>query len=558
MKISLKTLLSLFFLISPAFAADSSDPSGGHEMKRIAYSSKLGVEVFAETTNGKWCANAVSLKVFAHDETAFDEALLTKLTEKVGRVLESECPEVVMAVLDGYNDNTLVYQGGASRAENWKPEKGVLKRQIRMLQAAAAKTNESARWVPPAGKQKLMAHIDKNSALEHRIYSKDKKCSIYYTTDLPEKTVSQWSIVVGDNSCSENLIYGKANVTLFNEKGKYAGNADGYFIEGRFTGNRNLNMVLLNRYGYNRNLQNLSYLIETDPELKIHYIGFLSSRRNPKTGRYSVWAGCSPFTIAAVTDNEELFLESGVTGNIVKTAQSFADIFCPGTKKMKFFATKVPQGIAGMDQPEAGELSEDPNLIYSAVMQRGKDHKWKAVSDTAQNLARLREMKRREEETREHQLMMADYNELTRSDYLGRLAYMHGVERIDNPLSMLVASKIVKNALPVNSLVRISSLGKESAWADWPVPIKLTETAGLLNRTGWHIVSGNLAVLPDAQKKAADLSDAHFAGTLELSAATACEEEGCREISDVAALVRRRHDKPSWTPYHAPFRMEGR
>ena len=59
------------------------------------------------------------------------------------------------------------------------------------------------------------------------------------------------------------------------------------------------------------------------------------------------------------------------------------------------------------------------------------------------------------------------------------------------------------------------------------------------------------------ERKAQNVPDADFAGTLELSAATACEEDGCREISDVVSLVRKRHDKPSWTPYHAPQRTDG-
>ena len=35
------------------------------------------------------------------------------------------------------------------------------------------------------------------------------------TTDKPANIIKKWSIIVGDNSCSENLVYGRANVTLF-------------------------------------------------------------------------------------------------------------------------------------------------------------------------------------------------------------------------------------------------------------------------------------------------------------------------------------------------------
>ena len=64
---------------------------------------------------------------------------------------------------------------------------------------------------------------------------------------------------------------------------------------------------------------------------------------NPKTKRYAPWQGCSPFTVAAVTENDMLFSEPAVIENILRAAQSYADIFCPSTAAMKFFAVTVPQ-----------------------------------------------------------------------------------------------------------------------------------------------------------------------------------------------------------------------
>jgi hypothetical protein len=560
----IRILFALFALFPAAASvrAETFDAGAGHEMKRIAYSSKAGVEIFAETTGGVWCEDILELKIFAHDETAFDVPLLTKLMSKVGLVLEKECPAARQAILDGYNNNTLVYQGAAARDDGWKPEKGTLKVKIRQLQAAAARLSAGddfsvEQWTPPSGRQKIIARVDSRTALEHRIYSKDRRCSILYTTDMPAERIKKWSIRVENNSCSENLVYGRAKVSIINEKGRVDSVADGYFTEGRFTGGRNLNMVLLNRYGYNKNLQNLSYLIESDPELKIHYLGYMKSTLNSRSGRYSAWQVCNPFTIAAVTENEELFLESAVTDNILRTAQSYADIFCPGTKKMKFFATRVPQGLPGMDQPETPkkeESDDDPRLIYTAVLERKSGGKWRFTSDRAQNLARLRELARRNEEAREHQLMMADYNELIKSDYLGRLAYMHGTDRVDNATAALVLSSLLKKPVPVSILVRLSALGRNKAWADWPLPLEIRGTNDLLNRTGWHIVSGDLSPLSDADRKERGIPAEDFAGTLDLTAATACEEEGCGEVSDIVNLVRRRHDRPVWLPYHAPYR----
>ncbi len=559
---------TLFFFLTASAGAQTLDIQTSHEMKRIAYSAKAGVEVFAEASEGKWCEDILSLKIFAQDETVFEETALNALMAKVEPVLNNECPSALQAVIDGYSANTLVYQGSASATDKWKTEKGTLKVKIRQLQAAAVNTVRTKdefpvkEWAPPAGKQKIVAHIDPQTALEYKISSKDKRCSILYTTDKPAKKIKDWFISVGRNSCSENLIYGRAEVSVFNEKGNLETTLDGYFTEGRFTGRKNLNVVLLNRYGAGKNEQNLSYLIDSDLELKIHYLGYLKSTRNKKTGFYSPWSGCSPFIIAAVTENEELFLENTVTDNILRTAESFADIFCQGATQMKFFATTVPQGIAGMDMPETDKKNSkeasdtESKLIYAAVLERKPGKKWKIVSDKTQNLARLRENARRTEDLREHQLMMADYNELTKSDYLGRLAYMIGVDRIENLPAMLTATAITQKPVRVNMLVNISSLGIDKAWVNWPDEFLITQTSGLLNRPGWHIVSGNLRLMTPEEKKQNKKTNLFGSGVLELSSAAACEQEVCGEVADLEGLIRRRHEKPNWRPYHAPYKQE--
>ncbi|MBR4125971.1 MAG: hypothetical protein IKR09_00135 [Alphaproteobacteria bacterium] len=548
----------LFFWLTAAAGAQSPEIQTGHEMKRVAFSAKSGVEVFAEASNGEWCQDILGLKIFASDESTFGEKSLGNLMSKVGLVLNGECPAATHAIIDGYSLNTLVFQGSASAADKWKPEKGTLKVKIRQLQSAATQKDglSLTESKNTAGKQKIVARIDPQTALEYRIYSKDNACSIFYTTDKPAEKLQKWFIGVGGNSCAENLIYGRAEVSVFNEKGHLETTLDGYFTEGRFTGKKNLNVVLLNRYGAGRNQQILSYLIDSDPDLKINYVSYLKSRRNSKTGFYSPWAGCSPFTIAAVTENEELFLETSVTNNILRTAQSFADIFCPNTMQINFFATTVPQGIPGMDFPaydknDASQSQEDSRLIYAAALQREPGKKWKIVSDKTQNLAKLRENTRRSEELREHQLMMLDYNELTKSDYLGRLAYMIGADRMDNLPAMLIATTVIEKPVRVNLLVNIVSSSMDYARTDWPEALLITQTSGLLSRSGWHIVSGNLRRATEKEKK----KNKAVAGTLELSAAVACELEACGEASDLISLIRRRHEKPNWMPYHAPFRQ---
>ena len=82
------------------------------------------MEVFAEAADGKWCGDILSLKIFAQDDTAFEETALNTLMAKVALVLNNECPSALQAVIDGYSANTLVYQGSASATDKWNPETG--------------------------------------------------------------------------------------------------------------------------------------------------------------------------------------------------------------------------------------------------------------------------------------------------------------------------------------------------------------------------------------------------------------------------------------------------
>ena len=152
--------------------------------------------------------------------------------------------------------------------------------------------------------------------------------------------------------------------------------------------------------------------------------------------------------------------------------------------------------------------------------------------------------------------MTACQNSIRDSDYLGRLAYMIGVDRIDNLPAMLTAASIIQKPVRVNLLVNIASSGLDKAWVEWPSEFLITQASGLLNRQGWHIVSGNLRAMTAEERKKYKKDDPFTAGVLELSAAAACEQEACGEVADLVGLIRRRHEKPNWRPYHAPYRQE--
>ncbi len=90
--------------------------------RRIAFSERAGVEVFAEESGGDWCREQVSLRVLAKDEAFFSGPGFQRLVRQVGtRVLASECAAAQRAALTGVarSSKKTLFSGHAAKSEDW-------------------------------------------------------------------------------------------------------------------------------------------------------------------------------------------------------------------------------------------------------------------------------------------------------------------------------------------------------------------------------------------------------------------------------------------------------
>jgi hypothetical protein len=96
----------------PRFCAD----------RRIAFSIRAGVEVFAGTSDVSWCGEDAPLVIVADDEAFFSGADFQNIVRQVGtQVLPDECPSARRVLLTGVAkaSRETVYSGYAEKSTDW-------------------------------------------------------------------------------------------------------------------------------------------------------------------------------------------------------------------------------------------------------------------------------------------------------------------------------------------------------------------------------------------------------------------------------------------------------
>lgn len=109
------TLIVFWILFTSRFGIATADSP-----HRLAYSSKLGVEVLAEG-GSEWCRDKLQLQVIAKDSGLFQSAGIQTLIRKLGAVIKGECATAKTADVRGYavGSNTPLYQASAAGEANW-------------------------------------------------------------------------------------------------------------------------------------------------------------------------------------------------------------------------------------------------------------------------------------------------------------------------------------------------------------------------------------------------------------------------------------------------------
>lgn len=106
-------------ILAVTFATLAGASAIAADRHKLARSSELGIEIDAMGGEG-WCRQRLSLTVTAQNAAIYSTADFTTLIKKLGRLLETECPEARHADINGLNRSSdLVFEGSANSLNAW-------------------------------------------------------------------------------------------------------------------------------------------------------------------------------------------------------------------------------------------------------------------------------------------------------------------------------------------------------------------------------------------------------------------------------------------------------
>ncbi|MEA2093306.1 MAG: hypothetical protein U9P11_01935, partial [Pseudomonadota bacterium] len=323
----------------------------------------------------------------------------------------------------------------------------------------------------------------------------------------------------------------------------------GYFVQGYNVGLDLKGAPIVSRYISNRNAPALGVYLGSDSERKIHYLAHL-------TGSRDVWGNCRSMMVTAVTEDEDAFLDAEQIKPVVQQAGALARDFCPNIRQIEFLALSV-------SIPLRGTGTDAQYFHVAATRTRNKDA-WTYSARHAQNYvinrklaaARVEKQRIAQEQAQRAQMeyqqqlqqqqhaqqMQLDYQRLEGADFASRVAFLHEVVQLDNPITAAARSLIQDRPVKVTVMVHIDAADGNKAEADKPSKVKLTATDALFEDEGWYIITGNLTADGTVDDSGFLIPD------IAVAKATRCADGRCQEVDDVVALVRARYQDADWSP----------
>lgn len=312
----------------------------------------------------------------------------------------------------------------------------------------------------------------------------------------------------------------------------------------------------------------LNFMVQSDPKLGIHYVGFLHNQG------YANYGGCRRLYIGAITENENLFINGDSILALIQTAGRYVRRFCPEASQFEFLSNKSStldgedtedgstmlfRATATVDR-KAGSWTYDPDNAENGVLKRKiaqvekekqelqQREAEKVAAENMEVLRKQQEQHKAKQDRIEQDLMAsADYAQLQDASLYQRVAYLHGVDQIDNPATMAAASLIANEAIAATVFVQVTDVEDKHALAEWPSSVDLVGNLKEIRKEGWYVISGSL----DAKEDKMDAKGL-LIPSFSVERVTACKKEYCDESKDILGLVRQRYKTPNWTPMQRP------
>jgi len=555
-KVVLLAFLTLFATCSSA------------ESFSLAYSKKLGVEVLADGGQSSWCKSTPQLTLVAEDKVFFEKSTASLLLGKIGKgVVEKKCPQAKLLIVEGKvkNKASVVWSGQAKKSASWLFEKTklaapqiatnkVAKEKEVVKESTKKETASTAKAIPTAvttnsfsvaGWEPLASPGVKIAAGVNFIplYNKSRSCKVRLNRKLSfRKGVEVYYEQNADSEavCINGFLNGDGSITLYSKSKGYKErrlfHINAWFIEGVAVSGDPLKKPLLERFNLATGEELIAYYLGADVSSKVFFIGELKRNGNE-------WNSCSRVVrVSLITDNEQIFEEEKKDiESLTVAALNNVLAVCPEMKRLDVVAKRTLKA--------AGRSNKD--VFYEVKLRKQGDGTWEPVGRAVNySLSRLQEKQRQEKiaEYRRWKQANGAYRQIESFDTNARVAFLHGVSRIDNPLRLFLIKQGREQEVSGNLFVRVSEVDGDEALTDWPVEIKLTNALDQINEEGWYVLTGSIELEEEQELVRHGFPKA----IVDVSKVTACQEKACGEVKDATSLIRARFDLPEWEPGKQP------
>lgn len=521
----------------------------------LAHSKKLGVEVFATGDENGWCSKKPQLSLIADKKDFYKNGKAGALLGKIGKaVIEKKCPQASSLSIVGSikGGATKQLSGSAKKADGWKLIKQVVSKKKDSLLTDKPLTEKLLSKLDTGTKSKKkpsnlfsvggwqpkpesgLSVLPPAKFLE--LFNADKTCKIrldptyyvgvdgYYEQNQESKGV-----------CVNGYLEGYSRVTLYSTKdgGKRSHSiANAHYVDGiPFSGDFNKPLLELfqvaNISTYNKTIPFitfLSYYLGSDKKNKIHYIGTLVAHtRNPTLDACSM-------RIVVVSENEELFENHEAIPIWTNKAIEYGRQICPDKNIRQAYVTATANRHSFY--PKADDtIYADLIFDFNRRKDRFESQRGSRYYSVERKRARVRKAN-------------AAYPKIAAATLKKRIAFLHGVERIDNSLRQFLTKLGVQEEMSSNFFARVSEVDGDSAETDWPTEMKLTNVIDQIEEPGWYIFTGDVEIENEDERN----SYGYPKGIVDITKVTACKQEACGEAKDAIQLIRTKFKLPDWEP----------
>lgn len=274
----------------------------------------------------------------------------------------------------------------------------------------------------------------------------------------------------------------------------------------------------------------VAFSLDKDEEAKIELVvyGFSTS--------LGKWKICNPFRVNAVTMSKQTMRYQDIRDNLLDAAVSYAQMLCPKTDTVEFISSPFIR------------LNEARNDFFFKAKMVKNNGKWVKVFDTvnqeSNNANILKKGGRGEAKNKAYY----EYLKIKEQPFSVKAAFTHGATDLDNLPVMTQTAKALGYPMNVTAIARVKSVEEQSAWLDYPMPIFVADHKGRIKRTGWYLLSGEIAPLDEVLKTRAGIPSKYNAASMRIVKATECENEECLNASDVIGFLKTKYNLYDWNP----------